>query len=365
MLSVPYIIVLTILLIFGNSLGYNDFYFPSLWIWIIGLCLFWLPSPIFFLVFMKETNKRNNLFRPLISENLERNCHIISYILILMLFVGLSKSSQKGSFGSEEFEQDFGSGIVAHISIISKFFFIFLLVNYKKKYILPILLFFLVYFLYGAKSWILIPILAAVLIRIILNRNKFSLKLLVSIFLIGVLVFYFVYFLSIGPDMPIDFIFSHFLSYLFSGILGLSEYIRSDNFVQLDPQMLINPIVNLYNKITGNDIINTYSNLNTDIGNGAEVNVMTLFGTIYLYGGIFMGAIFVLVLSFIYYSFLILSVKSNHIILQITYFTLVALLLFGWFDTYTSNLFFYEFSLFGFIFWILNLRFFKYSITSK
>lgn len=346
-LCVPFIIVLSIILLFGNSMGYKEFYFPSLLVWIFGIFFFWLPSLFFSLVFLKKTNIKNYPYQIMPHKSFDNFSYYFSYILILILFLGLSKSIKQGDLGTEEFENDFGSGLVAHISIISKFFFIYLIVNYKKKNIIPIILLLTVYFIYGAKSWILIPLLAALIIRIILKKTYFGISLIIKAVTIAILIFYLVYYVSIGPDMPIDFIITHFLSYLFSGVLGLSEYVKADGIVGIDPYMLINPIVNLYNKIIGMEIMNTYSNINTSIGNDADVNVKTIFGSLYLYGGIFWSIIFTFILGSVYYLLLIFTIKIKSIIILITYFTLLTLLFFGWFDTYTSNLFIYEYFIFG------------------
>uniref|UniRef100_UPI00404A7634 DUF6337 family protein n=1 Tax=Flavobacterium sp. TaxID=239 RepID=UPI00404A7634 len=346
-LCIPFVIILTIVLLFGSSLGYKDFYYPSLLIWIVGIFIFWLPSLLFSVVFLKKTNKYNYPYQDKEFKSFDKFSYYFSYVLIIILFLGLSKSIQQADIGTDEFQNDFGSGLVAHISIISKFFFIYLIVYIKRKNIIPIILFLAIYFMYGAKSWILIPLLAAIIIRIILKKTYFGISLTIKALTIAILIFYLVYYVSIGPDMPLDFIVTHFFSYLFSGILGLSEYIKADGIVGIDPNMLINPIVNLYNKINGTEIMNTFSNVDTAIGNGAEVNVKTLFGTFYLYGGLFWGILFTFVLGSIYYLLLILTITIKSNIILITYFTLLTLLFFGWFDTYTSNLFIYEFLLFG------------------
>lgn len=351
-LCIPFVIILTIILLFGSSLGYKNFYYPSLLVWIIGIFFFWLPSLLFSIVFLKKTNIKNYPYQILPNKSFDKFSYYLSYIIIIILFLGLSKSMQQADIGTDEFQDDFGSGLVAHISIISKFFFIYLIVYFKRKNIIPIILFLTVYFMYGAKSWILIPLLAAIIIRIILKKTYLGISIIVKAVTIAILIFYLVYYVSIGPEMPLDFIVTHFFSYLFSGILGLSEYIKADGIVGLDPDMLINPIVNLYNKISGTEIMNTFSNVDTSIGNDAEVNVKTLFGTFYLYGGLFWGILFTFVLGSIYYLLLILTITIKSNIILITYITLLTLLFFGWFDTYTSNLFMYEFLFFGILLYV-------------
>lgn len=346
-LTLPFLFILLLILVFGPGMGFKHFYFPSLWIWIIGVFIFWLPSILFSIIFLKETNIKNYPYQEKNNTNFEKFSYYFSYILIIVLIFGLTKSLQEGDIGTEDFEDNFGSGIVAHFSIISKFFFIYLIVNFKRKFLLPILLLFITYFLYGAKSWILIPLLASIIIRIILKKTKFKISLILKIIFFGMLIFYLVYYISIGPEMPLDFIVNHFFIYLFSGILGLSEYIKADQIIGVDPYMLINPIVNLYNKIMGIEIMNTYSNINTSIGNEGYVNVKTIFGTIYLYGGLFWGILFTFVLGSIYYLLLIFTIKTKNMIILIVYFTLISLLFFAWFDTYTSNLFIYEYTFFG------------------
>ncbi len=340
-------------------MGYKEFYFPSLLVWIIGIFFFWLPSVLFSVLLLKKTHIRNYPYQIIPDKIVENFSYYFSYILVLILFSGISKSLSQNDLGTEEFENDFGTGIVAHISIISRFFFIYLIVNYKKKNLIPIVLLLTVYFMYGVKSWILIPLLAAVMIRIMLKKTNFGISLVIIALMCAILIFYLVYYISIGPDMPFDFIVVHFFSYLFAGVLGLSEYVKVDGVVGVDPYMLINPVVNFYNKIMGLEIMNTYSDINTSIGNDAEVNVKTIFGTFYLYGGPFWSIVFAFILGSIYYLLLIFTIKLKSIIILITYFTLLSLLFFGWFDSYTSNLFMYEYLIFG----IFLYSFFELIIT--
>lgn len=352
-LSIPYLLIVIFAITIGPSLGFVAFFLPSLWIWIIGLFLFWLPGLILSVISLKKTNIHNYPF--IIRENLQLDSfiYVFSYILVAVLFFGIFKSLNKYQLGSEELENSLGVGIIAHTSIVSKFFFIYLIVRFKKMNLIPILLLIIVYFLYGAKSWILIPVLSSFMIRIILKKTHLSFFLILKILTFGIIVFYSTYRIVLGPSMPFSFIYNHFFVYTFSGVLGLSEHFRLNGNIGIDPTMLINPIINLYNKIGGNEIIETFSKIETYIGPNSYTNVKTFFGTIYLYAGFGWGAIFSFIFGFFSYLFLIATVKTKSIILLIIYVTHLTLLLLGWFDTYSSNLFFYEFPVFGILFYII------------
>ena len=370
-LSVPYLIIVIFAITIGPYLGFVAFYLPSLWIWIIGLFLFWLPGLILSFISLEKTKIHDYPF--VIHENfqLDSFIYIFSYILVAVLFLGIFKSLSTYQIGSEELESSLGVGIIAHTSIVSKFFFIYLIVRFKKKNLIPILLLMIIYFLYGAKSWILIPVFSSVMIRIILKKNHLSFFLILKIITFGIIVFYSTYRVVLGPSMPFSFIYNHFFVYTFSGVLGLSEHFRLNGNVGIDPLMLINPIINVYNKISGIEIIDTFSKIETSIGCNAYTNVKTFFGSIYLYAGVGWGALFSLIFGFLSYFFLIITIKTKSIILFIIYATHLTLLLLGWFDIYSSNLFFYEFPLFGILFYslysilVLNSSFKKAPIIKR
>ncbi len=352
-LAVPYLFVVLLAIIVGPKLGFVNFYYPSLWVWIVGLVFFWLPSSVLAVLFLKKTNIKNNPYQINNSIELDKLILKISYFIIGILIIGFIKSLRFGKIGTDEFSGAYGSGISGHTMLISKLFFIYLIINFQKKHILPIIIILLLYLSYGAKSWILIPILAGIISRILLKKTMFSFKLMIKIVLFAVFLFYISYRIVLGPQMPFYFVYLHFFRYVFSGVLGFSEYFRQQKEIGFDPEMIIEPIINIYNKLTGAKIHETYSNILTYIGNDAKPNVKSFFGTIYIYAGIAWGCLFSFLKGLLSYFLLIYTISTKNLIFLIIYVAILTLLLFGWFDTFSSNLFFYEFPVFGFLFYLL------------
>lgn len=350
--SVPYLLVVLLAIFLGPSLGFYNFYFPSLWIWIIGVFLFWMPSSILATFILRKTNIYTYPYVINSNKATDKFMLFISYFLIVILFVGLFKSVRTASIGTDEFGTVFGTGISGHVLLISKFFFVYLIVRFKKKYIIPITLFLLFYLIYGVKGWVFIPILSGILIRVLLKESKFSIKLLVKIIVFVFLVFYIIYKLSLGDKMPSYFVFHHIFRYLFSGVLGLSEYVKHKGAVGIHPVVVVSPVINLYKSIFGGGKYIGIDNINTHIGEYSASNVKTLFGTIYVFAGLIWGSVFCIFIGALSYFSLIVTIKLKNIFFLIIYGTFVTLFFFGFFDTYSGNLFFYEFPVFGVLFFI-------------
>ncbi len=351
-LSYPYLLVVLLAITLGPKLGFVDFYYPSLLIWMIGLPLFWIPGYILATYFLRKTNIYHYPYTVTKNDNLDILINRISYLVITILALGFLRAYSRARIGSPDFTLIFGSGISGHILLVSKLFFIYLIVRFKKKNVLPIIIFLLFYIAYGVKSWILIPVLSAIIISVLLKKVKFSLSLITKVLAFGIIVFYLVYRIALGPTMPVSFVFLHFFRYLFSGVLGLSEYVKHNGAVGIDPSMIIDSLINIFQKITGGKIHYTVSMINTFIGCDSSTNVKTFFGTLYLYAGIYWGCVFSFLFGTISYFFLVFTVKTQNIIFLVIYGTYLTLLLLGWFDTYSSNLFFWEFPVFGILLYL-------------
>ncbi|WP_036984439.1 DUF6337 family protein [Prolixibacter bellariivorans] len=253
---------------------------------------------------------------------------------------------------SDNFQAAFGGGISGHTLMASRFFFIALIVKYKKKYNIPLLILLFFFISYGVKGWIFIPIISGLFVRIILRKTTLSIWFITKLLLSSFLLFYTVYRIAIGPQMPIKFVFTHFMTYIFSGPLGLSEYLKQNNEIGFDPGVIVNPLINIYNHFLGDGELYNYKNIMTNIGGDISTNTKTFFGTIYIYSGSFWGIIYTLIFGAMTYSFLIISLKTKDLIFLVIYGTFLTMLFFAWFDSYTGNLFFYEFPTFGILLYL-------------
>ncbi len=165
---------------------------------------------------------------------------------------------------------------------------------------------------------------------------------------IGFGAFFISYSLILDMRLHLTFIIHHALFYLTSSFSGLSYYIQHNLPTGISLDMLFMPIVNLYNKLSGQPTQDILSQLWTPVGVGQSSNVKTFFGTIYIYGGIWGGIFTTIIWSFLCHLLFILSRKKN-IFFFITYIIFLTSLLFGWFDLYLNTIAFYEFLLCGLI----------------
>jgi oligosaccharide repeat unit polymerase len=353
-LSFPYFFLAVIAFFFAKELGFVPFYAPSMIIWIIGLFIFWLPS----LVFNYYLNS-NKIFVSKTKFYLEENdtqsgfakfLLILSWISILVVIYGfLISISIFGieKLGSEEFTRFYGSGFSGHFLVLNVLLFVYFfgIVKSSNYLILLTLLFLLLtLMIYQVKTWIFIPFFSGIFYRYYRANFKMRLKNIWIIILFSVIFFFATYYFSIGLNS--DFLFKHMIKYAFSGILGLSEFIRKGLEIVIDGTFLIRPAENIINVITNQPVSSVIQKIMVNIsGNKVEpnlTNVRTFFGTVYVNSGIIISIIYILILSTIIYYFYISSIlRKNKWVILFSSLVLGALVM-GWFDFYFNTLNFFE-----------------------
>lgn len=350
-LLVPFLIVWLLVLFFAKSLGFKVFYVPSLFIWIIGIFVFWLPSLLLNRFLLK------NKFHFSIPKGIElelqlvKNDNLIKFIslfiiglFILHFFISIHVYGFN-SIGSDMFGSFFaGSGFWGHLRVISMPIIIYHLVTFKnnwrsKSAILFVL--FSVLFLYQVKGWILITVISAIILKIWLGQIKVSLKLLILIITFGLLVFFISYYFSLvvsqNGKFSLDFmlwVIKHFAFYLFSGVLGFSEYVKNDLPSSLNYNVIIAPVMNIVNKLLGQPLIDPINHYAVDIGGNQDSNVYSFFGTLYIWSGIYVGMFFTFIYGVLYYIVYLVFIMSRNVWLYIAIFFLIGLLSMGWFEFY-------------------------------
>ena len=351
-LSIPYIIIVFLTYLVGPSFGFVEFYYKSILFWMLGLFVFWLPGVLIAIFAIRKTNIYSYPFN-FQQTSKSKPTLFLSYIVIIILILSVIKSMQSGKIGSPSFQQSFGTGISGHVLLLSRLLYIYLIIDYSRKNIVPIFLFLVLYLLYGAKSWILIPTIAGIFARLIIYKKNIQISLIIKIVVSGLILFYLSYRIVLGPNMPFSFAYKHFFTYLFSGTLGWSEYIRQNGEMGIDNLMLINPLVNIYSKISGIKLQSISSDVFTYIGSDAYPNVKTFFGTIFMYAGIKLGIIYIFICGIVTYLFLTLTIKTGDKMMLALYMLYLSALIFAWFDLYFNNLFFLEVPFIGIIFYLI------------
>jgi oligosaccharide repeat unit polymerase len=337
-LLIPYVCVVLLVVFAGKPLGLLPLHGNSLYIWIIGIIPFWLagllirlitqlkPPPEPIAAFPKENNKLQYFF----------------YILIFFLFLKLIITWRQGlSFGSKEFGEAFiGRGISAHLSniLFIALPYLLLIKRRKKKAGLifktaVVISIFLIFIGYGSKTWILTLFISTFLILAHYKQVKVSVMTPVVIIIAG-FVFFTVYYSFLINEHVIRFASRHFVVYLTSGVIPLSEYVRNNLDPGISPEYVISPFLNIYHALFGNEVISAHSPIwiVTESRNHFSSNVFTFFGTIYIYTGAWWGIIIAFLLGLINYILLLFSQIKRSVFLTIAYYFSISVLFWGWFN---------------------------------
>ena len=108
-------------------------------------------------------------------------------------------------------------------------------------------------------------------------------------------------------------------------------------------EMLICPIVNIYNALVGNkEMLSPVNDIYYNTGLNLT-NVRTFFGTIYIYTNWFGFVLYVFYLSTVMYLLKLATIRFNNIYVYVIYFFECGLLCMGWFEFYFFHLTVIEF----------------------
>ena len=349
-LMLPYLAVLIITIVICSAdIGFVEFYYPSIFIWNVGLLIFALPS--FVIGGIICYNKKTVVSRKL-TETMPRSL-VFLFVLMAFLFVfhlnGTLGSSAE-SLGSDEFGEDFsGGGLWGHLRILTLPLLMMSIYYVSKKnwWLWPIIIvFLLVSVLNQVKGWVIIPVLAAMSMRLYTGKTRLNLKFILYILIGAFSVFFLSYALSIlvvqsrgVSDAFMEFIVMHFLHYLTSGTIGWSMDLQlglpddTGNF-----QNIIAQFVNLSKMIVGDrELVAPINPLYYNSG-WSLTNVRTIFGTLYINSNWIIFVLYTLSLSSLIYLIRVAMIRFNNIYIYVVYFFLCGMLFMGWFDLYFAGI---------------------------
>ena len=363
----PYIIVVTIVNLFARYFGYFSISNESI-LFVIGcmVSFFWGGRIV---AFFKQD--KNQCF-----EN-ETDFHFFDFYRPVFVFAGIvsiaasligfvSAINQVGWFfiGSSEFEDLYGKGLLAHISVLNRPAFIFLFADYfrtRKKYLIPILgLMFLSILVLQIKNHIITILLAAFLFSIQLNLIKINFKKLFGYSLSIYLIFnisYVIGFSRIGfanaYSLKVQlYLFNLFFAYVFGGPIAFSEIFSNPAYPLETYKEMFAVITNLLNTFQGNDsVVNVIIHKWVPISNLYRYfhtsNVFGLFGMVYIYIGAHGTLIYMFLLGIIHYSIFYLSCKTNAFVgWRLVNSFLLSFLTISFFGLFYNILLVYEASIF-------------------
>jgi oligosaccharide repeat unit polymerase len=357
LLAVPYLTVVIIIVTVGPLADLYPLQFASLWVWIVGLAVFWGCGSI--PVYLAFGRNLHEPLTPLEGETFDKvRLYAVSMLCIAASAYGLVKSgvaSGLTTLSSSEFRESYQSGWTAHARVLSYCLIMFLVGTKNYARAEGAILFgalFVFVALGTGKSWMIIPLFSGLTYQVVTQRMRLAAR---TALLTGALFFalfcaaYLIRFASddleaIGDFQVYEFLGRHFLTYLSAGVMALSERfaLSGATIVSADWRVVFAPFVNLWSLLTGNPLIDGVTDYWISTGIESSSNVHTLFGTLYIHLGPAGGLLYVFGLSLAVngvYAFAI--VKRNCWILLAALFEM-SLLAFGWFDNYSGNLMFIE-----------------------
>ncbi|MBD5388595.1 hypothetical protein HDR68_04305 [bacterium] len=365
-LSVPYAVVLAICLCVDGNMGFVPFYYPSVWVWVVGLAVFFVPSCIFGLLLRRKNRNdreaptaREFTLSPLTFRILE---YITWGILVLFTFWFFYLAYAKDLIpGGEFFAQAWAEhGFFGHLFTVLmglNIFWVFAADKAHKRYWLYVLGFFGVALLYLVKCWFLVPMAGGLLLRLLIGKTKFGIKvILVSVFT-GFAFFFASYWMcmyvaSAEKGVPTQrkkqteykaevssYIGKHAVTYIVAGVYGLSEDLAQNILEDRKPAKIYTPMVNIC-KVFGDK--NYVSNINDQFvqitTHDSESNVRSFFGSLYVYLGAGHSMAYAFVFSSLVYLLFAFARKRRNILAMVIIGWIMGCLLMGWFDIYTTSL---------------------------
>jgi len=375
LLAVPYVGVVALAYCFAPALGFLPLVVESVWVWVGGLFLFWIGAGPVTLLFGKVI--RDRAAEPLRhEEEMRKPALVLAWLAILV--VGYALRSSLGSLGwqllgSDEFGGAYGYGLAGHVSCFSMGLAVYLIgtgdrtsrLKWATVFVLTVL-----YLAYPTKAWVIIPILAGLLYRASSGRGGLSLRRAALTPLLVYVLFVVAYMVALGVNdarVVLDpeihgFLATHFLSYLFAGVLAFGNVMQVglDRFVA-EPTVIVAPLHNLLAVLLNGPIVgNVTQNFSVISQAGAESNVNTYFGTIVINLGWALGVVYVVLAGAAFSGLFALSRITRNCWVTVSWVFTGALLSLGWFDFYFATLQSLElpvyFLIMGFLSWLVKQR---------
>jgi oligosaccharide repeat unit polymerase len=358
-LSVPTVIIFILTYLFGEKFGFYPMHTSCLSVWCIGLFIFFAVG--IFINSLLKVKKQPNPFKiELTQKNVNHQILLFVGLLASFIYIILILSysaSHKIAFGTDQYMNYVQSDLIAHLTILLRYFFMYSVVCIRKKFslnntchIIIITTTIIAAIFTGSKSALFITLFSALLIRLLIHnvtlrfRLKYIIYLGISIF--G--VFFLVYYLRGQQD--IEWILNHIVQYAGFGIESFSQYFHCDKPIGIQPERMYFSLLNVWNKIIGQSPAEMY-NLWVNAGAEIEGNVNTFFGGIYIFGGIGIGIITTIICSMISYLLFYLALRKNIFFIFVYTILLTNFLLYAWFDYYIFNtIWFYEYLVLAFLF---------------
>lgn len=369
-LGIPFVAVVAMSVLLGNRIGFLQTDAYTIVIFIYGIALFWIPGMLLSICTINNTIEAWPFALIHFDTLVSRVVKVVSCIFLLIVSVGFALTYLRyGKIGSDSFSSAFaGGGLVGHSLSMMKYNSAYLFASERRVTFGTFFIFFatLVYLMiYNVKGWVIITLLVALISRHLLKQSPVNFTKILAVVALGTVIFTVSYVIALGNVDP-EFLFNHFFHYLFAGVVGLSEHLRTGVATDYDFFMLFQPVRNMVYFILGREAERSVSELwvNIHFLVPRESNVKTFFGDIIVFGGFWKGSIVVMCVGLGSYALLLFALLKRSGVVLLLYLFFAVSLAFGWFSYYFSSLFYYEVVLYVFLI-LLGTNFLKFLMNAR
>lgn len=350
LLSVPFAFVLAACVAIEGRWEFVDLYYPVLLIWNVGLLLFAVPSMILTVCLKRAGSPVLNSQLIIKNDSFHESLFWIGLVLLLAFLYRLY--SMRGLIGvipAEEFADQYAfRGLWSHLRMFCLVILMLSIYHLDRKHLhlwILIIGFIIVNFVNQVKGAVIIPCVTGLLMRICTGKTKITMRLLLWVLIGAIGVFMMMYIVvpvilnqSQVTSAIIGFVLKNFCHYLTSGIFGLSTDIVRDMPDKGDFEMLFAQFVNIGKTLTGdNDLLSPVNPFYYTTGLN-WTNVRTFFGTILVYSNYAGFALYILLISTVFYGLMIMARKSGDLYFNLIFYIECGYLAMGWFEFYFFHL---------------------------
>jgi oligosaccharide repeat unit polymerase len=366
LLAWPYTVVTVLAFFFAPVLGFVSLYAPSVFIWMIGLFVFWATGFVIRLVFDSGAGHADKI--KVAPGDIDRaGIKVATWVsVVIMPILGFNLRKALGSVGGllqaggYDFKVAYEHGLAAHALQLALPLCVYLLATYRKgrkpQLLIALSLLFFLFFT-QVKGTILSVLLAALFFRTMRERSKLSIMRLVTAIAISYIFFNAVYLAGIGVSNPsalaqadiYGYFARHYMHYLWSGVLAFGEARRANvGFIGGPWYLLFSPFINLYRAafnagpilISGGPLELGMNIDPSHIMSDGGTNVYTMLGTLYYYVGSWGAMLVMVALGLFCYPLFLLRNRSEWIL--VLYCIIGSWLVFSFFEYYFASLGFPE-----------------------
>ena len=369
-LAYPYAVVVFLILLLGSALDFVPLYGPSVFIWIVGLFLFWASGSFLSWALLDYKPRCTAVeFANFCLDDMtvRKLATTLAWVAIPLMLYGVFSSAMSAGglsqIGTQNFKDAYIHGVHGHAQVLASLLAIVLIALYKKgsrRQLFTIIVLLLFIVISQIKGHVMVVLMGGLLARIVLGKSRvISLKKVAALILATYLVFNVVYVIGMSVVSSASKVFTvatlqlltrHYFYYLFAGPLALGEAVRCRvTDVGGDWSSIFAPFINIYRVILRcGPMVEAISPHEKGMVTGlisnheVGVNVYTFFGTIYLYLGAWAAACYVIVAGVVCYLFLLVSTVRRSLWLLCGYCYVAGNLSVGFFEFYLWHLSSYE-----------------------